>query len=534
MYLGPGVAVPNGPTAGQNGLRDRAGSTATAVSSAAGSAKKAGSRRATQDEFGIASNEDSPVRGGKLKKFFGEDEAQMLQQQPLSAQNESLPPVAKKAVDESPWYLGPDYLPEDIVISAEGQVKGATLHALVARLTMHNTFDAPFNNTFLLTYRSFATTDELMNLLFARFRINSPEGLTAEQHSEWVSKKQMPVRLRVFNVLKSWLESYIYEGEDDRHLHTIRRFTDEMAHHGMENPAKQLGKLLDKREGGEGLTVRKLILPESAPPPVLPKTRNIKFLDIDALEMGRQLSLMDHGLYCKIKPAECLGKAWSNADSADRMAAGIKETISTSNQITGWVAESILVQQDLKKRAAWLKHFIAIADACRSLNNFSTMTAIVSGLNSAPVFRLKRTWDALNQRFIVMLEGMNKIMQSSKNFADYREMVHRLNPPCVPFLGVYLTDLTFIEDGNPDRLKSDERLINFGKRQKTAEVIREIMIYQATPYNLSVVPGVQRFIMANLISARNDNELYQQSLKLEPREREDEKISRLLAESGFL
>lgn len=60
-------------------------------------------------------------------------------------------------------------------------------------------------------------------------------------------------------------------------------------------------------------------------------------------------------------------------------------------------------------------------------------------------------------------------------------MIHNLNPPCIPFLGVYLTDLVFIQDGNPDFLK-DSRLINFGKRHKTAEVIKEIMIYQSTPY----------------------------------------------------
>lgn len=31
-------------------------------------------------------------------------------------------------------------------------------------------------------------------------------------------------------------------------------------------------------------------------------------------------------------------------------------------QITGWVAEAILVQEDLKKRSAWIKQFVAIAD----------------------------------------------------------------------------------------------------------------------------------------------------------------------------
>ncbi len=34
-----------------------------------------------------------------------------------------------------------------------------------------------------------------------------------------------------------------------------------------------------------------------------------------------------------------------------------------------------------------------------------------------------------------------------------RDFIHSANPPCVPYLGVYLTDLTFIEDGIPDKIK---------------------------------------------------------------------------------
>lgn len=82
-----------------------------------------------------------------------------------------------------------------------------------------------------------------------------------------------------------------------------------------------------------------------------------------------------------------------------------------------------------------------------------------------------------------------------------------------------MTDLTFIEDGNPDKLKTDERLINFGKRQMTADKIEEIMNYQRLPYNLAEVPSIQKFIEDNLIDTRHDNELYEQSMRIEPRER---------------
>lgn len=297
--------------------------------------------------------------------------------------------------------------------------------------------DSSFNNTFLLTYRSFTTTEELLNLLFARFRISMPPGLSSIEQEIWVEKKQRPIQLRVFNVLKSWLESYLYEGADEKHLERIKRFAEEEmgATPSMVLPSKQLLRLIERRQEGGEMQVRKMVMPQSAPPPVLPKNlRKIKFLDIDPLEMARQLTLLDSTLFCRIKPFECLDKSWSKSNS-DKLAPGIKDTINTSNRITGWVAEAILMQEDSKKRALWVRQFIAIADRCRHLQNFSTMTAIVSGLNSAPVYRLRRTWDQVNQKHIAMLEALNRVMQSSKNFADYREMIHKLNPPCVPFLG---------------------------------------------------------------------------------------------------
>ena len=80
-----------------------------------------------------------------------------------------------------------------------------------------------------------------------------------------------------------------------------------------------------------------------------------------------------------------------------------------------------------------------------------------------------------------------------------------------------MTDLTFIEDGNPDFLKSSNKLINFSKRMKTADVIREIQQYQSVPYNLNPVQEIQSFIDYNLKESRDVKDLYDQSLALEPR-----------------
>ena len=92
------------------------------------------------------------------------------------------------------------------------------------------------------------------------------------------------------------------------------------------------------------------------------------------------------------------------------------------------------------------------------------------------------------------------------------------------FLGVYLTDLTFIEDGITSLTPNG--LINFSKRAKTAEVIRDIQQYQSVPYLLHPVSELQDYILNNLQSASDVHDMYERSLEVEPREREDEKIAR--------
>lgn len=91
--------------------------------------------------------------------------------------------------------------------------------------------------------------------------------------------------------------------------------------------------------------------------------------------------------------------------------------------------------------------------------------------------------------------------------------------------GVYLTDLTFIEDGIPSLIKRTN-LINFAKRAKTAEVIRDIQQYQNVPYPLRPVEDLQQYIRSNMQAAGDVHEMYEKSLAVEPREREDEKITR--------
>jgi len=230
---------------------------------------------------------------------------------------------------------------------------------------------------------------------------------------------------------------------------------------------------------------------------------------------------------------ECLQRSREQkTDHNDNIAA----VIQTSNRIANWVADSVLSREDSRRRAAVVKQFISVADRCRGIHNYSSMVAIISGLNSPPIRRLKRTWEQVNARFMSQLGACEMTIDSNKNFTNYRTTLAKVSPPCVPFIGVFLTTLTFVQDGSKDALPGN--LINFRKRQKAAEVIQDIKRWQSHPHNFHPLPNVLMYIEESLHLFNDQVDIgdhfWNLSLEREPREREDEKMARLLQESGFL
>merc|ERR1711916_273871 len=103
---------------------------------------------------------------------------------------------------------------------------------------------------------------------------------------------------------------------------------------------------------------------------------------------------------------------------------------------------------------------------------------------------------SLGKEQVKMLEQLEVLMNSQKSYKNFRDVLHSVNPPCIPYLGMYLTDLTFIDDGNPDFVQSptNAKLINFYKRTLVVNVIHEVQQYQQTRYELPNNNELEAFI----------------------------------------
>jgi hypothetical protein len=117
----------------------------------------------------------------------------------------------------------------------------------------------------------------------------------------------------------------------------------------------------------------------------------LKISDVHPTEIARQLTLMEYEIYCSIAPSECLNQGWTRATKHDT-SPHIMAMIEHFNIVTRWLAIEILAPEDVHDRAAAMHRIIVVAEECRVLHNYNGVMTILAGLQSTPIYRLKKTW----------------------------------------------------------------------------------------------------------------------------------------------
>lgn len=394
-------------------------------------------------------------------------------------------------------------------------IKAANLNKLVQVLTLdrEKAPDAVYLKTFFYTYQSFTSPEMLLKKLIEKYHVPLQKGGTADER--YKTEVVEPVQTRVCRVLKFWIEQcpWDFNGPtSEKLLNNLNAFIDgPLSRDGNFTLVKQLRnsitKSLKKRTGPEDDKAATITAGLNPPEPKVPRnifSPHLTLKDIDELEIARQLTLIDYNLLVSVTPVEFLSKGWE--DPSPKKSPHLKELLTRATDLTRWVAYSILKYDNKKTRAKMLEKFIKVADQLRTLKNFHSMYAVISGFNHPSITRLGQTFGEISPR---AKEIYQELVLNAKDDKQYREIMKAVQLPCIPSIEYTLADISTAQE-MPDNLNN---LIHFQKRQHIFQHITKFQGFQQRQFNL--LPVHQIASLLNKLTKITEKDLDETSKKLE-------------------
>ncbi|XP_077707277.1 rap guanine nucleotide exchange factor 1 isoform X13 [Canis aureus] len=346
---------------------------------------------------------------------------------------------------------------------------------------------------FLTTYRTFITPEELIKKLRFTYEKFSP---FADTFKKRVSKNTFFVLVRVVD------ELCLVELTEEI-LKLLMELVFRLVCNGELSLARVLRKnILDK------VDQKKLLRCANSDQPLAARgvaARPGTLHDFHSHEIAEQLTLLDAELFYKIEIPEVL--LWAKEQNEEK-SPNLTQFTEHFNNMSYWVRSIIMLQEKAQDRERLLLKFIKIMKHLRKLNNFNSYLAILSALDSAPIRRLE--WQKQTS------EGLAEyctLIDSSSSFRAYRAALSEVEPPCIPYLGLILQDLTFVHLGNPDYIDGK---VNFSKRWQQFNILDSMRCFQQAHYDIRRNDDIINFFN-DFSDHLAEEALWELSLKIKPR-----------------
>ncbi|XP_025033170.1 rap guanine nucleotide exchange factor 1 [Python bivittatus] len=346
---------------------------------------------------------------------------------------------------------------------------------------------------FLTTYRTFISPEELIKKLQYRY----------EKFCHCPDNNKKRVSKNTFFVLVRVVDELCLVELTEEILKLLMELVFRLVCNGELSLARVLRKnILDKVDQRKMLRYAHSVKPLAAR---WVAARPGTLHDFHSHEISEQLTLLDAELFYKIEIPEVL--LWAKEQNEEK-SPNLTQFTEHFNNMSYWVRSIIMQQEKSQDRERLLLKFIKIMKHLRKLNNFNSYLAILSALDSAPIRRLE--WQKQTS------EGLAEyctLIDSSSSFRAYRAALSEVEPPCIPYLGLILQDLTFVHLGNPDYIDGK---VNFSKRWQQFNILDNMRRFQQVHYDIRRNDDIISFFN-DFSDHLAEEALWELSLKIKPR-----------------
>ncbi|XP_035197189.1 rap guanine nucleotide exchange factor 1 isoform X7 [Oxyura jamaicensis] len=423
----------------------------------------------------------------------GKDGAERQQQSPDALESSQL----EEEVDELSLIDHSEIMAR-LTLKQEGDdgpdVRGGSGDILLVHATETDRKDLVlYCEAFLTTYRTFITPEELIKKLQYRY----------EKFCHFPDTFKKRVSKNTFFVLVRVVDELCLVELTEEILKLLMDLVFRLVCNGELSLARVLRKnILDKVDQKKMLRFANSTKPLAARGVA---ARPGTLHDFHSHEIAEQLTLLDAELFYKIEIPEVL--LWAKEQNEEK-SPNLTQFTEHFNNMSYWVRSIIMLQEKAQDRERLLLKFIKIMKHLRKLNNFNSYLAILSALDSAPIRRLE--WQKQTS------EGLAEyctLIDSSSSFRAYRAALADVEPPCIPYLGLILQDLTFVHLGNPDYIDSK---VNFSKRWQQFNILDSMRCFQQVHYDIKRNDDIVSFFN-DFSDHLAEEALWELSLKIKPR-----------------
>ncbi|CAN7995124.1 unnamed protein product [Ixodes hexagonus] len=367
-----------------------------------------------------------------------------------------------------------------------------------------------FPYIFLLMHEWFVTSEKLALCLFDRFgsigtqrRCLHPCAHTLQHASHCPVYRQ---KAQICQVFRYWVQKFPRHFEASEMKQVLCMLQNRLCEEGHDALSDLVdpSRLPNSKDWTRCVSVRH---------PLAKHTRKVSlvFDHLEARELADHLTYIEHKVMRRITFLDFKQYAeQGNLDKNPRL----ERSISQFNGLSQWTQCMVLSRSLPQQRAEIVTKFVDVAKNLLELQNFSSLMAVVGGLNHSALARLSQTTGCLTGETRRTLAQFATLLSSAGNFSNYRKALAEARDFRIPILGVHMKDLICVHVALPDVV---DGMLNLRKMAQLSHIFHELWEMQHTPVLLDVSLDLVNTLKLSLDTPYTEDEIFELSLMREPR-----------------